>query len=173
MSLHTPAPESYLGRLHDAITKVGFGLAGVCLVGIVFAYSFEVISRYFFSAPTTWASSLVAYLLCAIVFLAMPQVTRERVHIFIGIFLDAMQPDRAAKVQMATYVLAAVACFLSAYFCFDATVQQFVRGISTVNEWRIPKWALSVLIPYGFFSSGIYFLRQVLARAPYKSAEVM
>jgi TRAP-type C4-dicarboxylate transport system permease small subunit len=173
MNRNAPAAGSVLGRLHDAVTKIGFALAGACLVGIVIAYTYEVGARYFFNSPTTWASSLVSYLLCAIVFLAMPEVTRDRVHIFIGVFLDDMDPKAAAKVQLTTYVVAALACFFAAYFCFSTTLGQFKSGISTVNEWRIPKWALSVLIPYGLFSSGIYFVRQVLSKVPYKSAEVM
>lgn len=162
-----------LARIHDAITRVGFVLAAVCLAVIVCAYAYEVSARYFFAAPTTWASSLVSYMLLYMVFLAMPELTRLRVHIFISIVLDSMSLERATQFQRISYVVAALACLIAAGFCMDATYKQFIGNISTVNEWRVPKWALSLAIPYGLFSTSIYYLRLVASAPPYQSAETM
>jgi TRAP-type C4-dicarboxylate transport system permease small subunit len=168
-----PSFGGRLAAIHDAITRFGFYCAAACLAVIVCAYTYEVVARYLFSAPTAWASSLVAYLLCYLVFLAMPELTRDRVHIFISIVLDSAPLRYATALQHLTYVIAAVACAVAAVFCFDATWDQYVGGISTVNEWRVPKWALSVSIPYGLFSTAIYFARLVLSRAPYQSSEAL
>lgn len=151
-----------LGEAHDAVTRLGFVVAGACLVLIVSTYCYEVVARYFFNAPTTWASSLVSYLLCYVVFLAIPELSRTRTHIFISIVLDEL-PDRAAHLlHRGAYLVAAVACLFAAVFCFQATEHQFVRGIETVNEWRVPKWVLSATLPYSFFSTGIYYLRHLV-----------
>lgn len=159
--------------VHDAITRAGFFLAGLCLSMIVFTYCYEVVARYFLSAPTAWASSVVSYLLCYMVFLAMPELSRQRVHIFISIVLDIMPVRHATLFQHLAYVVAAIACLLAAGFCFSATMQQYMRGIETVNEWRIQKWMLSVAIPYGLFSTSLYYMRHVARREPYVSAEAM
>lgn len=164
---------SPLGKVHDALTRVGFLLAAVCLAVIVIAFTYEVCARYFFVAPTKWASSLVAYMLVLMVFLAMPELTRLRVHIFISIILDTISVRKATFLQYATYVVAGVACFIAAWFCFDATVKQYVGNIYTVNEWRVPKWMLSAAIPYGLCSTGIYYFRHVLSGVPYQSSEGM
>jgi hypothetical protein len=37
----------------------------------------------------------------------------------------------------------------------------------------VPKWILSAAIPYGFFSTGIYFFRLGFGRAPYQSSEAL
>src|SRR5690606_7205405 len=136
-----------LAATHDAVTRLGYLLAGACLVVIVCSFCFEVVARYFFSAPTSWASSMVAYMLCAMVFLAMPELSRQRIHIFISMLLDKMKPEHATRLQRCTRVIAAGACLLAAAFCLDATMNQFERGIATVNEWRIQKWLLSAVIP--------------------------
>ena len=159
-----------LAALHDAVTKAGYLLAGLCLVVIVCSFCFEVVARYFFSSPTTWASSMVAYMLCAMVFLAMPELSRQRIHIFISIVLDLMTPERATVVQRCTRVIAAAACLLAAWFSLDATWTQFNSGIETVNEWRIQKWMLSIVIPYGLFSTSIYFLRQAADKQLYQAS---
>ncbi len=170
------ASPSWLARplaVHDFITRLGFVVAGVCLVLIVFTYCYEIVARYFFVAPTTWASSTVSYLLCYMVFLAMPELTRQRVHIFINIVLDMMPNRRATLLQRGAYVVATIACLLAAGFSLEASWSQYVGGYSTVNEWRVPKWLVSGAIPYGLFSTSLYFLRHALSGSPYKSAEVV
>lgn len=162
-----------LGRLHDAVTRVGYVLAIFCLVAIVCSYTYEVVVRHFFAAPTTWASSLVSYMLILMVFLVMPELTRDRVHIFISVVLDTLSEATAVRLQRVSYVVAAIACVIAAGFSFDATAQQFARGISTVNEWRVPKWLLSGAIPYAFFSTAIYFLRHAFSNFTYKSSEAL
>lgn len=164
---------AWLAAIHDWVTRAGFVLAGVCLVVIVGTYAYEVVARYILSAPTTWASSLVSYLLCYMVFLGMPELTRQRVHIFISIVLDTMPIRYATIFQHATYVIAAVACLLAAWFCFTATMQQYAGNIQTISEWRIDKWMLSIVIPYGLLSTSIYYVRHVLRHEPYASTESM
>jgi TRAP-type C4-dicarboxylate transport system permease small subunit len=168
-----PAWLCTAAKAHDFLTRLGYFCSGLCLAAIVFTYCYEVVSRYFFFAPTTWASSLVSYLLCYMVFLAVPELSRTRSHIFISIVLDLLPSRNATIIQHATYILAAVTCVAAAAFCLDATLFQYDHAITTVNEWRIPKWILSVSIPYGLLSTGIYYLRHAISRTPYASSEVV
>jgi TRAP-type C4-dicarboxylate transport system permease small subunit len=152
-----------LAAIHDRITRIGFFCAGVCLVLIVLTYCYEVVARYFFSSPTFWASSLVAYLLCFTVFLVVPELSRDRTHITITIVLDVMPKKYARLLNRCAYATAALACLLAAGFCLDATLSQYARGIGTVNTWRIPKWPLSAVITYGLFSTSVYYVRHLLS----------
>lgn len=104
------------------------------------------------------------------VFLAMPELTRQRVHIFISIVLDALRPDRATTVQRAAYVLAGCACLLGAAFSFDATYKQFLSNTTTVTEWRVQKWVVSAAIPYGLFFAGLHYFRHVFSTKRYDTA---
>ncbi|KPQ05101.1 MAG: TRAP-type C4-dicarboxylate transport system, small permease component [Rhodobacteraceae bacterium HLUCCA12] len=152
------------GTVHDIVTLIGFYCAVFCLALITSIYVYEVGARYFFSAPTSWSSALVSYLLLYIVFLAMPELTRHRVHVFISIFLDTLPERQAVMLTRVLYTIAGIACLIGAYFSFGATSHQFLTGITTVNEWRVPKWLVSVAIPYGLFSTGLYYLRHVMGR---------
>ena len=161
-----------LCAVHDFITRVGFILAACCLALIVFSYCFEVAARYFFGSPTVWASSLVSYLLCAMIFLVGPELSRRNIHIFISIVPDMLPAKYATALQRTTYFAGFAACMLATWFCLDATTSQYVRGILTINEWRIPKWIVSAFIPYGMCSAGLYFLRQALNKNEYKESGV-
>ena len=155
---------SGLGAVHDAVTRAGFFLAGVCLVAIVFSYCYEVVARYFFSSPTFWVSSLVAYLLCFTVFLVVPALSKDRTHITITIVLDMMPARYARFLNRCAYATAAIACLFAASFCLDATLTQYGRGIGTVNTWRVAKWPLSAAITYGLLSTGVYYVRHLFSR---------
>ena len=94
----TPAPKGALGWLgagHDLLSRVCFGVAATLLAVIVFSFSFEVVARYVFRAPTEWAVPLVSYVLAASIFLAMPELTRRSAHVSINVLIENAPPWRA------------------------------------------------------------------------------
>ena len=150
-----------LGALHDALTQATFAAAALCTVAIAVCYCYEVVARYFFNAPTEWATPFVTYGLCAMIFLAVPQLTRGAEHVSITLLVDRAQGATAHVLRRAILVAAAAACFLAAWFCADASFAQYRMGILTHPPYAIEKWILSALIPYGLLSSAAYFLRQL------------
>lgn len=158
------------GAIHDVITYVGYCLAAVCLAVIVGSYCIEIVGRYFFASPTRWSSSMVAYMLCAMLFLVTPELARTRGHIIISILPDRMSATSASFYMRVVYLLSCVVCLVAGWFCLQVAISQFHAGITTVNEWRIPKWYLSSLIPYALFSSGIHFMRHVVSGKTYEAS---
>ena len=149
------------GVVHDAVTGFSFVLSAVLLAVIVGAYCYEVVARYFFNAPTSWASPLVSYSLASMIFLAMPQLTRLASHISITVLTDAAPRPVAGFLRALIRVLAGVACLFAAWFCADETIRQYAQDIWTSPPLAVPKWTISMFVPYGMLSSGVYFLRQL------------
>jgi TRAP-type C4-dicarboxylate transport system permease small subunit len=149
------------GTAHDVLTRVGFAVACVLIGLSTCALSYEVIARYFFNAPTVWASPIVSYFLVASIFLAMPELTRQSAHISITILLDALAPERSEIARKIVRMVAACACLLAAWFSADETLNQLNFGIHTNPPLSIQKWIVSGVVPYGMLSSAIYFLRQL------------
>lgn len=154
---------------HDGITKGGFVLAAFGLTVVVVSFCIEIVGRYFFSSPTSWVSSLVSYILCAIIFLVLPDLTRQRSHIFISVLPDSLSQANATRLTRFCNAAAFVVCTVAALFCAEVTYQQYVREVATLNEWPVPKWVVSIVIPYGLLSSAVYYLRYLLDATPYKS----
>lgn len=148
---------------HDALTRGGFVLAVGLVALIACSFTYEVTARYFLNAPTEWASPLVSYSLVAAIFVAMPELTRRGAHMSLNILIDASTPGRAAVMIRLSRLLAAAACLLAAWFCADETLNQLKLNIWTSPPFSVPKWIISVWLPYGFLSSGLYFLRQIAA----------
>lgn len=162
----TAGPRSWLAAAHDKLSAVTFAVAMVLLSLIVFSFCFEVVARYVFSAPTEWAVPLVSYLLAASIFLAMPELTRRSSHVAINVLLEASPPRLSFALLQLTRLLAAAACLLAAWISGVETIAQFVNGISTNPPLAVPKWCVSIFLPFGMLSSSIYLLRQLITGAP-------
>lgn len=153
---------SLLGRAHDLLTAVSFQIAVACLAIISVAFCYEVVARYAFNAPTVWANPVASYLLCAMIFLALPEMTRTAQHININILIDALPAGAAATCNQLIRLVGLVACLLGAWISGSETGAQFLANIWTISYFPVPKWVVSIFIPYGLVSAGIYFLRQLL-----------
>ena len=162
-----------LSRLHDAITRRGYQLAALLVIIMACSYSFEVVARYFFDAPTEWANAIVSYLLCAIIFLALPEQTRRRAHIIITLLLDRASPALRGVWIALLAAVSSGTCLAVFWISAAESWAQYRDNILTVGVYEIPKWWTSVVIAYGLLSSGLYFLRALLtadAAAPTREA---
>ncbi len=152
-----------LAALHDGLTSASFAAAAAVLGAIAFSFCYEVAARYFFAAPTSWANAIVAYLLCAAIFLAIPELTRRRSHVAINLLLDRVSARGALMLSRMVRAAGAGACLLATWITANATLDQINLGIETISAYPVPKWWVSIFIPYGMLSSGLYFLRDLLA----------
>jgi TRAP-type C4-dicarboxylate transport system permease small subunit len=150
-----------MAEFHDRLTVAGFGMAAALVAVIAAAFCYEVVARYFFSAPTAWTYDIGCYLLAAVIFLAVPEMTRRGAHIQINLIADRLPPPGARVLRAAVGVLAAAACLTATWITGHETWRQYAQGVWTLSAVPIPKWWVSILIPYGMLSSGLHFLRHL------------
>jgi len=159
------APRSrwlrWLCDLHDRLTAAGFALAAVLVAAIAGAFCYEVVARYFFGSPTAWTYDVGCYLLAAVIFLSIPEMTRRGAHIHVNLIFDYLGPNGIRALRIATGLLAVAACFTAAWITGTETWRQYSEEVWTLSAQPIPKWWVSILIPYGFLNSALHFLRQL------------
>lgn len=160
------APISGWRHAHDVMTTASFNF-GVALVAfMVLAFCYEVVARYGFNAPTSWASSLVSYALCLSIFSAMPELTRLNAHVAIGVLIDRASPQRARQLAKLVRFLSAFASVFAAIIGLNACWEEYRDNIETMSVYPLSKWWITIFIPYGLLSSSIYFLRQFFGEEP-------
>ena len=162
-----------LASFQDGLSRAGFILAACILAFISAAYCYEVVSRYFFNAPTIWASPLVSYGLCLTIFLALPDLARRGLQISIDLHESWASPQTLEVLLRMTRLVAGIACLLGAWITGEQAWSEYLVGVYTNTYMPIPKWWLFVFIPYGLASAGIYFLRQAFGEAPHASEEAV
>lgn len=149
-------------RAIDGTTRAGYMLALAILALVAIITCYEVAARYFFGAPTRWVNDYVAYALCLIIFLAVPELTRTRAHIAISFLVDGAPPRRARIMRVVIAMLGTLACLAAAWISAEENWRQYVQGEETIATIPIPKWWISIFITYGMLGAGIQFGRQTL-----------
>ena len=104
-----------LAAIQDGLSRGGFILAGCILAFISAAYCYEVVSRYFFNAPTIWASPLVSYALCLTIFLALPDLARRGLQISIDLHEAWASPAQIAALLRLTRIVAGIVCLAAGW----------------------------------------------------------
>ncbi len=149
--------------IHDRLTQLAAALAAIGLICIVASYAYEVVTRYFFNAPTAWVSDFVSYALCASIFLALPKVTKDRGHVAVTILVDVM-PARISDVVHSCINLVGFASLgFAAWVSLQENIRQYAKNIETLAIVPVPQWWISSFITFGLALSALYFLRQVPA----------
>ncbi len=163
-----------LAAVHDATSRLTFSAAMLALAVIASSFCYEVVARYFFNAPTVWASPVASYSLCVAIFLAMPELTRSSSHIALNFLDDFLAPSNAWRARALVRLLSAATCALATWITVGAAWSDYTGGIMTNTYYPVPKWWLSAVIPYGMASSALHFLRLAFGResAPKPGAEV-
>jgi TRAP-type C4-dicarboxylate transport system permease small subunit len=156
----------YLRALHDRITKIGFAGAALSVGLIVVSFWYEVVVRYFLAAPTVWAYAVASYALCPMIFLAMPEMTRRGAHIAIEYLVDGLPAKCRRPLGQIVTLATALVCLVGAWVTGAETWRQYAHGIETVLAFAVPKWLVSIFVPYGLLSSAIYFLRRLIEAPP-------
>ena len=146
--------------VHDKLTLFAAALSALGLISIVASYVYEVVTRYFFNSPTAWASDYVAYALAASIFLALPQVTKERGHVAVTILVDLLPTSIARLVHAIVCLIGFLCLSLAAWISFQENMRQFTKGIETLAIVPIPQWWVSGFITFGLALSAFYMLRQ-------------
>lgn len=150
-------------RVHDAITKVGYIVSALFLVVIVITYWFEVVARYFFSAPTLWGTSIIAYSLCAVVCLATPELVRINGHVAITILQEKL-PARGRRILgRVVSILSTVVAVQVAYIAWLTLISQATSDIRTAAWIAVPRYWLTALIFYALAGSALHFIRHAVS----------
>jgi TRAP-type C4-dicarboxylate transport system permease small subunit len=153
-----------LCRVHDGITDAGFLIGVLGIAALVAIYCAEVVTRYFIGTALTWANDTFANLLCISIFAVVPHATRAMRHIAINLVPEFIAATRK-PLEVFSMAAGAVVCLFVAWMSLDENVRQIAQQIVTEQNYPVPKIWISGFITYGFFSSGLYFLR-ALFRLP-------
>ncbi|MEX1034614.1 MAG: TRAP transporter small permease [Sneathiella sp.] len=146
------------------LTQLSFQIGAIALAGMVTLYVYEVFVRYALNAPTTWTLEVVGYLLCVMIFMTAPEVTRKGSHIVIDILIANLPSSKANIVFKGLTIVSAIVCLFTAYIAANETITQFTRGVMTNAGHPIPKGLVSIFIAYGVGVCGLLFLRQAIER---------
>jgi TRAP-type C4-dicarboxylate transport system permease small subunit len=151
----------------DAVSKLCLWLSALSLASMLLLVVNEVVMRYFFNSPTTWSMDVNQWLFALSVMMALPEVTRVNGNVAITILIDRMPEKKRVIATRIIFLVSFIACMVAFYIAGTETLRQFNSAITTTWVNPIPKWWISVCIPFSFLLSGLQFLRLALKRTTF------
>jgi len=147
-------------------------LAALILAFIVVSTWIEVVSRYFFNAPTNVSSSLSKHLVMAAVMAILPWLSREGYHVAMSFIYERAPRSLSKPIGIVITALCGLICLLSAWIAFGETKRQFDGNIQNIDVIEFPLWWVTSFMVYGFLFAAIHFARQALSGNIVQRSEV-
>lgn len=136
------------------LTGASLGVAMACVFLILAFTILEVVVRAF-GRPTTWVLDTTSYLMCVMVGAAFPAITLRNGNVAVTLLTEMVRPPYRAQVYRAIDAACGLACLVAGAVCAMVLERQYMQGITTLTGVIIPKWVLTAVLLYGFWSSGV------------------
>jgi len=137
-------------RVLDALELFAARLAALLLALTGLMLSYEVVARYFFTAPTIWAAELSQLCLIWACPLAAPWVLSARRHIRVTALTQLLPEPARRALEIAALLIVAAFSLVVVLYGFDIFHDSFVRGRTTGTMLDLPAALPQAAIPAGF-----------------------
>jgi C4-dicarboxylate transporter, DctQ subunit len=137
-----------LARLDRALNWAETTFVGAALAFASLLLFVNVVLRYWFLSPISWAEELTLYIMVWIVFVGSSVAIRTRGHIAIDLLPLALSPQ--GRRRLAILIALATLAFLVVFFYYSGQHTLRVRSISQVTPvMQAPMWLAYLAMPAG------------------------
>jgi TRAP-type C4-dicarboxylate transport system permease small subunit len=144
-----PARDGFVDRLGDAVATVSLTLAGLALFTIVMINGVNVVARYFFGSPFSWAEELMLYLMIFGVFTGGIAITWRNQHIRIATIIEQAPPQFQFLARLVA-AIASIAVLTTVTVASSGLVSLLHSFDQRSDALQAPMW-----IPQSFVTVGL------------------
>jgi TRAP-type mannitol/chloroaromatic compound transport system permease small subunit len=146
----SPSPAMLaLIRTVDRFTDLTGTIISWLSIPLVFAVSYEVIARYAFNAPTSWAFEITYMMYGTLFMLGAAYALHKGAHIRTDFFWEKFSVRKKGAIDAISYVLFFFPSLaMLFYLSFDEAAYAYVVGeTSDQTPWRPLLWPYKAVIP--------------------------
>lgn len=154
---------SLLINLIDKISLMSGRISALLVVPLVMAMVYEVVSRYFFNAPTQWAFELSYMMMGTIFMLGLSYALSMNQHVNVD-FLHERLPKRViATIDSIGYLIIIIMTFfLTRILIFNAIGVYETGEGSGLSAWNPKIWPYRIIYAIGFALFGLQCLAKFM-----------
>ena len=141
-------------------------MAAAALLAMLAIICFDVLMRYVFNSPTTWATEIATYLLVAIAFLGMAYTHLQGAHIRMDFLISAVSPITRTTLTLIAEWLGFIFVAFAAWQSVVMTWENFVNGTRIFSLLYTPVYLPQIPIAIGFIAFGLAILANILRHSP-------
>lgn len=156
-------------RITDVAANALLFIAGVLITVSTVSLLIQVISRYFFNAPTVWSEELAIFCFVWSTMLAVPVAFLRREHIVIDFAVKPLPPRLQRLVVSATDLICVATFAVVGFYAvrlLEAAGRQSLSGLSMMFGSSIPLSSLYLAIPVGCVLCVVFILYRIVVPIP-------
>ena len=142
------------------IEKIASTVAAVFMFAIMIIVFGDVIMRYVFNQPFSWAYDLISiYLMAGVFFLVLSEAFASRAHVSVDILQQKFSPSMIRLSEIVTCIVGITVFSLIAYLGLLRTIDSFQSADVMAGAIPWPMWPSIGLVPFG---AGLITIRLTL-----------
>ena len=139
------------------VEKVASTIAAVFMFAIMIIVFGDVIMRYAFNKPFSWAYDLISlYLMAGVFFLVLSEAYTDRAHVSVDILQQKFSAPMIRLSEIVTCIVGIIVFALIAWLGLLRTIDSFVSSDVMAGAIPWPMWPSVGLVPFG---AGLITLR--------------
>jgi TRAP-type C4-dicarboxylate transport system permease small subunit len=147
-------------RALGAVEKVVSSIAAIFMFAIMIIVFSDVIMRYAFNRPFSWAYDLISlYLMAGVFFLILSEAYASHAHVSVDILQQRFPPAIIRVTEIVTCLVGIAVFSLIAYLGFLRAVESFRSSDVMAGGIPWPMWPSIGFVPFG---AGLITLRLLL-----------
>lgn len=136
-------------RSVDRLSVLVLWSMAILVLPMALALFYEVVSRYWFNAPTLWAQDMAIFFFAYIGVLSGAGVMRENRHIRVDILYSGLRPRTQAALDACTLLLALFFLSAVAWMNWQDAWDAIAQGRRRSTEWGPPLGHLILALSIG------------------------
>lgn len=147
-------------RTVGRIEQIASSIAAVFMFAIMIIVFGDVIMRYAFNKPFSWAYDLISiYLMAGVFFLVLSEAYTNRAHVSVDILQQKFSPAMIRVSEIVTCIVGMIVFYLIAYLGFLRAVDSYQSADVMAGAIPWPMWPSVGLVPLG---AGLITIRLAL-----------
>ena len=149
-----------IGTIFDRFLDGLAVLAGILLVSASFGVGVMIFSRYFLNRPMGWMIEIAEYILLHLTFLLAAWVLKREAHVKMDVVIEFLSPRIRLFCNVFGSILGAMVCIVLIWFGTKVTWHLYQSGTLTTTYLEVPKYPLTIVIPFDSLLFMIQFIRR-------------
>jgi TRAP-type C4-dicarboxylate transport system permease small subunit len=143
-----------------AAEKIGSFIGAVFMFAIMIVVFGDVVMRYVFNSPFSWAYDLIAlYLMAGVFFLVLSEAYTSNAHVSVDILQQRLPPAGIRMSELVTCVVGVAVFALITWLGWQRAVESYYAADVMAGAIPWPMWPSLGLVPLG---AGLLTLRLAL-----------
>ena len=161
-SVEMPVDRNAFMRAVSAFDRFLAEFAGWIIIVMMLTLSYDVIMRYVFGMPTTWAGELNRYFLVLVMFFGGPWALPAGGHVAVDIVTEALAERKRLRLKVVTSGMAVVYMAIFSMESIKYTWEAIAGNVKSTEYLALPMWPMRSFLVIGGVLLGFEFLFRII-----------